>query len=124
MIKALLMVLGFSVLAGCATDSYTCGQFPESGCQPVSVVYKRTNDGFHDYRHDLYDEQKREAKGGVDIRVGQAHKTMNYVSAGDPVLTKPVVLRILMDSYEDEQKDLIGGGFVYVRLRDAEWVIQ
>lgn len=124
--------------SGCATQ-FTCGAFPEAGCQPVSDVYEKSNDGFHDYRKDLFKKEKgtksssTKAKWAGDdkgptkeekpyVRVGQAHQTLNYVSPGDVILTKPVTMRILINSWEDEAKDLNAGGFVYVRLRDAEWV--
>lgn len=118
--------LSLSLLGGCATN-YTCGQFPQSGCQPVSTVYERTNEGFHDYRRTLYDEEKK-AKGKRQdaerhIQVGQAHRTLNYSIPGDPMLTPPVVLRILFNAWEDKDKDLNAGGFVYVRLKDSEWVL-
>jgi len=124
--KLILLGLSLSMLGGCATN-YTCGQFPQSGCQPVSTVYDRTNDGFHDYRRTLYDEEKK-GKGkrkdsDLDVYVGQAHRTLNYATPGDPILTKPVILRILFNSWEDKDKDLNAGGFVYVRLRDSEWVV-
>ncbi|MBQ4840001.1 TraV family lipoprotein [Pseudoalteromonas luteoviolacea] len=123
--KLLFLAFTFSLMSGCATN-YSCGQFPESGCQPVSTVYDRTNDGYHDYRRTLYDEEKSEGSRGesdAHVHVGQAHRTLNYNTPGDPILTKPVVLRILFNSWEDKEKDLNAGGFVYVRLRDSEWVI-
>ena len=123
--KLILMGLSLSLLGGCATD-YSCGQFPESGCQPVSTVYDRTNDGYHDYRRTLYEEEKKKnSRGGDDahVHIGQAHRTLNYSTPGDPLLSKPVILRILFNSWEDKDKDLNAGGFVYVRLRDSEWVV-
>ncbi|HGS5470895.1 TPA: TraV family lipoprotein [Vibrio parahaemolyticus] len=124
--KKLILVGVLSVLSGCSA-SYTCGQFPQSGCQPVSTVYDRTNDGFHDYRRTLYDEEKKSKSGrkeeNVAVNVGQAHRTLNYSTPGDPILTKPVTLRILFNSWQDKDKDLNAGGFVYIRLRDSEWVV-
>lgn len=124
--KHVLFSLCLSLLGGCAT-TYTCGQFPQSGCQPVSTVYERTNDGFHDYRRSLYDEEKK-AKGKrtdeeLHIQVGQAYRALNVATPGDPMLTQPVVLRVLFNAWEDKDKDLNAGGFVYVRLKDSQWVL-
>lgn len=124
--KLIFLGLVVSAISGCATD-YSCGQFPRSGCQPVSTVYDRTNDGFHDYRRTLYDEEKK-AKGqrgdaDTHVHVGQAHRALNYATPGDPILTKPVILRVLFNSWEDKDRDLNAGGYVYVRLRDSEWVV-
>ena len=121
-----LFSLCLFMLGGCAT-TYTCGQFPQSGCQPVSTVYERTNEGFHDYRSTLYYEEKKAKSkrqaGELQIQVGQAYRTLNVATPGDPLLTPPVVLRVLFNAWEDKDKDLNAGGFVYVRLKDSEWVL-
>jgi hypothetical protein len=130
--KVLFSLFAIGLLTGCA-DKYTCGQFPSSGCQPVSTVYKRTNDGLHDYRKSLFEkEQEEKEKAAKDnksktiaqrmIHVGQANRSFNYVAPGDPILTKPVTLRILFNSWQDKDKDLNSGGYVFIRVRDAEWV--
>ena len=135
----LFLSICLSMLGGCATN-YSCGQFPTSGCQPVSTVYERTNDGFNDYRKTLYDEDNgnkaghkkgkhksnRKGRGHSEsshVHVGQAHRTLNYAAPGDPILTKPVTLRILFNSWVDKEQDLNAGGFVYIRLRDSQWLI-
>ena len=122
----LILVAGF--LGGCT--KFSCGQFPQSGCQPVSHVYDRTNEGFYDYRSTLNKkEEKSRNKGHRDhyfddrIEVGDAHKAINHANPGDPILTKPVVMRVLFAPWEDNQKDLNIGGYVYLKIRDAEWVL-
>lgn len=127
--KILLMFAIFS-LSSCAAK-FTCGQFPQSGCQPVSAVYERSNDGLHDYRKTLFDE-KNSAKNGhaghkkkdVNIHVGEAYRALNYTVPGDPLLSKPVVMRVLFNSWVDKENDLNEGGFVYIRLRESEWQAQ
>lgn len=119
-----VMVL-FAALSGCATK-YSCGQFPSSGCQPVSTVYERTDNGLKDYRKSLFDKKENKKgrnKSDANVAIGRAHQAINYASPGDPILTKPVVMRILFNSWVDSEKDLNAGGFVYVRLRDSEWVL-
>ena len=121
-ITALLVLITLS--SGCATK-YSCGQFPRSGCQPVSTVYERTDNGLNDYRKGLFDKKDnvKTSKGlKTNVQVGRAHQAINYASPGDPILTKPVVMRILFNSWEDAEKDLNAGGYVFVKLRDSEWV--
>lgn len=124
--RAIFLILLIIGIGGCSAN-YTCGQFPQSGCQPVSTVYDRTNDGFHDYRRALYEEEKNKKNqrkdADLNVSVGQAHRTLNYITPGDPVLKKPAVLRILFNYWEDKDKDLNAGGFIYIRLRDSEWAI-
>lgn len=126
--RILLVLIGISLISGCATftDEYTCGEIPEAGCTPVSEVYNKTSGNVYDYRKDLNkstDEGEKEVKAPI-INVSSAHRAMNYVSPGDPILTKPVVMRVLYRSFENDQKDLDAGGYTYLRMRDSEWVIQ
>jgi len=109
------------LLVGCATN-YNCGQFPESGCQPVSEVYERTNNGFHDYRRTLYDDEIE--KDGYANRPIELNQTQHAAVSGDPILTRPVVMRVLFNSWKDKNGDLNAGGFVYVRVRDSQWLIE
>jgi len=126
----LVIFLTIILLPGCATfnDEYTCGAIPEAGCTPVSEVYDKTSGNVYDYRKDLNktnqkDNNKEEIKTPV-INISSAHRVMNYVNPGDPILTKPVVMRVLYRSFENDQKDLDAGGYTYLRMRDSEWVTQ
>ncbi|MDT1914065.1 TraV family lipoprotein, partial [Acinetobacter baumannii] len=44
-------------------------------------------------------------------------------NVGEPILTPPKTMRIFYTPFKDEQGDLNVGGYVYVQLNDAEWVI-
>jgi len=125
-----IVVIGLTLMmTGCA--KFSCGQFPQSGCQPVSHVYDRTNDGFNDYRTSLNkDDRKTRSKRHYHdhtfddrLKVGAAHKAVNYANPGDPILTKPVIIRVLVAPWEDKQNDLNAGGYVYLKLRESEWVL-
>jgi len=136
-----LLILGAIGLAGCSSVEYSCNQYPDSGCQPVSVVYEKTNDGYVDYRKTLFNEKQEKKKtthrhannkrrvvhkhsddeDGLSINIGNTHRALNQASPGDPILTKPVVMRILFDGWVDKENDLHTGGYVYVKLRDSEW---
>ena len=126
--KCIVILAALAVMAGCS-PKFGCNQYPETGCMPVSTVYDRTNNGFVDYRHQQ-DAGKAGSKGHrynhfVDdrIRVGAAHKQLNYANPGDPILTQPVILRVLVAPWEDKQNDLNAGGFLYLKLRESEWVM-
>lgn len=133
--RLLIVVATFFLLSGCSTK-YTCGAFPDSGCQPVSSVYESTNDGMDDYRANLFIEKsgtERKSRADVEklrgdtssaVAVAQAHQSINYISPGDPLLTEPVILRIYFSSWQDKDLDLNVGGFVYLRLKEPEWVIK
>lgn len=124
--KSIALAILSVAIAGCST-SYTCGQFPSSGCQPVSEVYDKTNEGFHDYRKSLFakkdDDKNKRGEGEILINVSKAHKAVNFAAPGDPILTKPITMRVLFSSWVDKDKDLNAGGFYYVKLRDSEWVL-
>lgn len=119
--KLLLQGLLLMLVAGCTTP-YSCGQFPQTGCQPVSEVYRRTTDNFHDYRSELnQDEKAQKIEKTVSVVPGEPVLTYR---AGDPILTKPQVMRILLNAWEDKSGDLNAGGFVYIRVKDSEWQLK
>jgi len=128
--KALVMILsGCLMVAGCSGNpEYSCGQFPESGCQPVSDVYDRTNSGFHDYRKNMFKPDPAQGESSIaqsgHIEIAQAHRSLNWASPGDPVLTKPETMRVFVSPWVDKDRDLNAGGFIYIRLRDGQWQIK
>lgn len=126
--RNLLILIGISLISGCAvfSNEYSCGDIPEAGCTPVSEVYDKTSGNVYDYRKDLNkpEEDDDDNSKAPIINISSAHRAMNYVSPGDPILTKPVVMRVLYRSFENDQKDLDAGGYTYLRMRDSEWVIQ
>jgi type IV conjugative transfer system lipoprotein TraV len=125
--KYLLGALVLLVLSGCAKDNFGCAQFPETGCAPVSEIYDETNNGVVDYRKTLYKNKEQssshETRHSTDIVVSKSHQAINHVVSGDPILTKPRVLRILFNSWEDAENDLVAGGYVFVKVEDSQWVI-
>lgn len=144
-------ILGFLLLsvfiAGCS-DKYSCGQFPRTGCTPVSEVYESTNGGFYDYRKDHKHEEdesdtssyKYHSKAGGKVRVrrgskstpnpseiiriSNSHRSLNFAAPGEPILTRPVVLRVLYRPWENKAGNLDAGGYMFVRLKESEWLIE
>lgn len=126
--RNIVVLSAISLITGCTvfTDQYTCGDIPEAGCTPVSEVYDKTSGKVYDYRKDFNklkrdDDEKTKAKL---IKVSSAHRTINYINPSDSILTKPVVMRVLYCSFENDQQDLDAGGYTYLRMRKSEWVIQ
>jgi type IV conjugative transfer system lipoprotein TraV len=115
-------------LAGCA-DNFSCQAYPRNGCRPISAVNANVDGGLTDYRAGLYANENAESTSSESteadsaVPVAQANRALNYAHPGDPVLSKPQVLRILVSSWEDEDKDLNAGGYIYVRVRDSEWML-
>lgn len=112
------------VLAGCS-PKYSCSKFPTATCRNMSQTYDATGSGFHDYREDGYagGEGKRDGEARKDrpaIVVGNTVKGLNEIAPGDPVLTKPQVLRVWIKPWEDKDRDL-NYSFIYVRVKDSEW---
>jgi len=133
MIRLALSLIGTLFIVGCTTP-FSCGSFPKSGCQPVSEVYGKTNEGYFDYRKQgtLSDDARSYvfASDGttasrtpkeIDVKVARAQQRLSYLPPGAPLLSKPVVMRILMNSWVDDDNDLNAGGFIFVRLRESEW---
>lgn len=117
----LILVVTLILLTGCATP-YSCGQFPETGCKPVSEVYRHTNENFHDYRSELNNKgNNKERKNVKQLAPVQPKLTHNM---GDPILTKPLVMRVLINAWEDKGGDLNAGGFIYLRIKDSEWQLK
>lgn len=115
--------LSLLLLAGCASP-HSCGQFPQSGCQPVSSVNERTNGEIYDYRKDFNNVKKSKSSDVIEIKVGQSPNALNYAAPGDVILTKPLVLRVLVNVWEDQEKNLHGGGYVFVRVKESEWTFK
>jgi len=132
--KKILFLSACAVLLnGCA--SFSCGQFPRTGCQPVSHVYERTNSGFEDYRTVTESDLEGQNEGRVagrrggaraltgPVRTAGAVNAITGINPGDPLLTQPQVLRIKVLPWEDAQRDLNAGGYVFIRVRESQWRI-
>jgi len=110
------------VLGGCSTfsNTYNCGLIPRAGCTPVSRVYEQTSDDVEDYREST-------GSSTVDTRqtvhVSATPTSMDTVHAGDPLLSKPKVMRVLYKGFQNEEGDLDTGGFVYLKMKESSWLV-
>lgn len=120
------VLIGFG---GCShfSQEFSCGAEPFSSCAPVSEVYKKTNGEVMDYRVEGQSSapplKKRKRHLNTTITVGQAHRVMNYRHPGDPLLTKPLVLRVLYRGFQTEDDHYDAGGYVFIKMRDSSWTI-
>ena len=123
--KLIIIPVLLMLMSGCSYK-YPCSDFPDAGCQPVKAVYEDTNDGLYDYRREFYQKRKKaeaEEKGDIDsvINIAPSEKALALPNPGDPILSKPVVLRVLVASWEDKDGDLNAGGYLFLKVRDSQW---
>lgn len=100
-------------LTGCA-GSYTCNTYPTGKCQSVSKVYEKNKNKNYENRSD----------GEKEIQTGKMKTSKEVIQStllGSPILKEPKVLRVLLNYWEDDDKDLNMGGYIFVKVRDAEW---
>lgn len=133
MIRLFVVGLMGCLISGCShfSQDFSCGVFPTSSCEPVSEVYKKTSGHVDDYRlknrtdgNNSGNKKRLRDRGEVVVEVGEAHRVMNYMHPGDPLLTKPVVLRVLYNGFKTEENDYDAGGYVFIRMKDSTWAIE
>ena len=124
----ILAVVGMAVvvpLSGCA-PKYRCNNFPLGSCRNMSQIYDDTGSGFKDYREQgSSEEDSKKAKGKKkesQVVIGNTVKGINELQPGDPVLTKPEVLRVWVKPWEDKEKDL-NYSFIYIRTKESTWTV-
>lgn len=111
----ILFILVLTLLGGCA--SYTCNEYPSGRCQSVSEVYEKTNRrGGQATKTEIDKINSRE-----EIKKG--NEAIHTPLLGNPILKEPIVLRVLLNSWEDEDQDFIMGGYIFVKVKDAQWRI-
>ena len=117
-----MKLLLLSVLAGLAAcgPTYTCGDFPDAVCQSVSETYDQT---WGDAGQDSHAVSTPDPPDHVILTTPDMASSPKDAGLGEPFLTRPRLLRILLTPWEDKQKDLHAGGYVYIRLEESQWVI-
>lgn len=128
-LKMMVLSACTSMIFGCTTE-YTCGKFPDAGCQPISSAYEDTNSGVEDYRRDFY---KGKGKTDVaesdeysrDIKVRMSKPTLlTDMAPGNPIIKERRVVRMLLNNWRDQENDLHSGEYIFMRIGDEEWVTQ
>lgn len=101
--RLLVMILGLMFAVSCAS-TYQCQDFPAGKCQSVGEVYR----------------QQQHASEQAPLMANVADVSQSPLE-DRPLLQKPQVLRILVNNWIDEDRDLHVGGFIYVKLNDLQW---
>jgi len=107
---ALLLLI---LLSGCSTG-YSCNTKTAGKCQSVSDVYKNVD------KDGSVEEEKSEVASISGVSSGSINKLKEPIE-GQAILSQPIVLRVLLNYWEDEDKDLNLGGYIFVKVRDAQW---
>ncbi len=108
-----IIILGLLILSSCAS-TYTC-QYNKAGrCETVSAIYDKSK---HEssLKQSPQTDQASEVKGPQSSVINPADKS--------PLLSKPKVLRLYMNHWEDEEGDLHVGGYMYIKVKDSSWEI-
>lgn len=123
LIRILLILATLVALAGCA-PKYRCNNFPQGSCRNMTQVYEDTGNGFRDYREEGAEgkSSKQQPKKESQIVVSNTVKGLNELQPGDPVLTKPKVLRVWVKPWEDKERDL-NYSYLYIRVKDSTWTV-
>lgn len=111
------------MLGGCSTLSsqYNCNAIVRSGCSPVAKVYEATHS-----KHEYRDQSKKSgplSQGSTRALPRQTTQTIATITPGDPLLTKPTVMRVLYNSFESTEGDLDSGGYVYLKMKESSWLV-
>lgn len=129
------------LLGGCASGAtnFTCGEFPQGKCQPVSSSYEASNGALegYDYRESFFNETVSKAaakspKSTFETKANTASPVVNVSNigtslsqavSGDPIYSTPIVLRILFNDWEDDNGNLHSRNYVYQVIEESEWLI-
>lgn len=111
-------------LGGCATE-YAC-PIPQGdgGCRSVAQVYQDTLADTDSVTPSAGTAKSSEGSATSPTASARTQApVLKPASPGDAVLSTPRVLRILFSPWPDSDRDLEGGGYVYLRLDGGQWTI-
>jgi hypothetical protein len=129
--KNILLIILMLIEWSCA--SYTCKEYPTGRCQSVSSVYENSKKpNFLSQNESENEVKNQEAIKSKTTKVEKNQNqnlnspltAINFELVGKPIIKNPKVLRILINHWEDEDKDLNIGGHIYLRVEEAKWEIQ
>lgn len=126
MTKLFISLSTILLLSACGTmysEDFSCSAYPNMGCTPSEHVFHKTHGDLNDYRRSKPSNQEEGTVEGININISNSTKRLSYVVPGDPILTNPKKLRILFFPWKDKDGDFNGGGYVYVRIGEPEWLL-
>jgi len=109
------IILTFIFLSSCGhfKSEYSCNTVPGGVCKPLQQVY---NDSINK-RGDV----KKPVENNGNVASSNQAYILDRSEFMPPILTGPEVLRVLYFSFENQENDLDGGGFVYLKVRESQW---
>lgn len=113
--KNFIFIICLLFLSSCAT-TYSCNTKTAGKCQSISEVYDNVD------KDSGHNSPSTEIAKENDLDSFKRFKLKEPLE-GKAVLSEPQVLRVLLNYWEDEEKDLNLGGYVFVKVREAEWQI-
>lgn len=113
----ILIIVGLLTLflSSCAT-TYSCKTQTAGKCQSISEVYANVNKEDHSNDNNSNIDSNKMENSGAQI--------LAQPLEGKAVLKEPKVIRVLLNYFEDEERDLNLGGYIFVKVEDAKWAIQ
>ncbi|MFA2965185.1 TraV family lipoprotein [Acinetobacter pittii] len=124
--KKVIILAGILLLNGCASIRYSCtgDDKNSSGCASLSEVANNIGSVETPVAIETDVISRKAALKKTAKRLQEIpHQGLVRANVGEPILTPPKTMRIFYTPFKDEQGDLNVGGYVYVQLNDAEWVI-
>lgn len=131
MCAVLAMATGCASMSGLdATNNFSCKAAPGVTCQSVSGVHQNAMAGnlpfqrtqasreYEDEPPAYGSEQKPEASGKVSPR------DMVALTSGMPIRQPPLVLRVWLAPYEDDQGDLHDQAYFYTMVHSGRWLVE
>jgi conjugal transfer pilus assembly protein TraV len=129
--RTLIVAAGIALpllLGGCATE-YAC-PIPQGdgGCRSVAQVYQDTLDDTDSITPSAGASKGTDGSSAATPPTAAtaapiATPVLKPATPGDAVLSMPRVLRVLFLPWPDSDRDLQGGGYVYLRLDGGQWTI-
>ncbi|WP_299945724.1 hypothetical protein [uncultured Microbulbifer sp.] len=124
--SGLIGVIILIALSGCANNDFTCSEYPDTGCQPMSHAYQESNSSnFQDYRSSFYSStagQVQKAKSKVVI--DRTYNVLQSVYEGDAVLTRPKQMRIMVNHFVTENDALVTGAVMFIKTAESQWLLE
>ena len=119
MTRALLLGLALAACTACS-PTYTCGDVPDAVCQSVSETFEQTHGRAASTSHAI---ARPDQTGSGLMASPETEARAPDPGVDEPFLTKPRLLRILFTPWQDQAHDLHTGGYVYIRVEEAQWVL-
>ena len=123
---ACLFALALPAFCAACGPKYACAGLEGGGCTTVAETYLATSDpGWADTRSTQRADTASAAQGSVErAQGGSVASGLKPLAPGQPILSQPRVLRLWVRHWEDLDQDLHAGGYIFIRITDAEWMVR